>query len=302
MLKTIEFFLIACLILVFSSCSGKKEPRTEKHTYFIVDDLNNRIYFDSVPQRVISLAPNLTEMVFAMGEGKKLVGNTLYCVYPEEAKKVAKVGDLITTDFERVMALKPDLILITMEGNTKDNYEKLKNLGFKIFISNPRDFTGIKKTFLDLGKIFKSSDKTENMVNDWNARYNSIVQESRKYPQLKAMFLVSLNPLMLAGKNTFINELMASAGLYNIASVSSTNYPVFNREELLKYNPDYIILEERFVKDINNMVKLYPEWKSINAVKNNNILFIDSYLYLTPGPRFIAALEDLFSRIHPQAK
>ena len=301
-MKIVKLLLCLITVFLFYSCGEKKVNDANVTGFSVKDDLNNQLYFNTVPSRVISLAPNLTEMVFSLGIEDKLVGNTLYCLYPEAAKKKEKVGDLLTIDFEKVLSLKPDLILITVEGNTKDSYEKLKNLGLKIFVSNPRDFKGIKNTYSDLGKIFKVENKAEKTINDWNTSFDSIVKRKEQYPREKAMFLVSLNPLMLAGKSTFINELMTSAGLYNIASTSPMNYPVFNREEILKYNPDYIVLENRFLNDIKNLEKAYPEWKSINAVKNGRIIFFESDLYLAPGPRFITALEDLFSKLHPQGR
>lgn len=302
MLKIIRYFSVFLLLIIISSCSEQKKSADNKQGYSVKDDLNNQLYFKSIPKKVISLAPNLTEMIYALGVEDKLVGNTLYCSYPEAAKRITKVGDLISIDFEKIVSLKPDLIFITVEGNTKDNYQKLKDMGFKMFISNPRNFEGIKKTFSDMGKIFQASSKAENIIKDWDLRYKQVIQKKNNYPEQKAMFLVSLNPIMLAGKNTFINELMSAAGLNNIASSSPMNYPVFNREEILKYNPDYIILEQRFSNEINDLKKAYPEWKSVSAFKRNDIIFIDSNLYLTPGPRFIDALEDLFSKIHLQEK
>lgn len=302
MLKTVKYFVILMVLILISSCSERKESIEVKKGFSVKDDLNNRLYFNSAPKKVISLAPNLTEMIFALGAEDKLAGNTLFCSYPEEAKKISKVGDLITLDYEKILSINPDLILITVEGNTKDNYQKLKDMGFKMFISNPRNYEGIKKTFLDFGKIFNTTAKADSMIKEWDLRYKEVNSKKNLYPVKKSMFMVSLNPIMLAGKNTFINELMTTAGLDNIASSSPMNYPVFNREEIIKSNPDYIIMEQRFINEVTDLQEAYPEWKSVNAFKNKNVLFVDSYLYLTPGPRFIAALEDLFSKVHPQGK
>ena len=294
----LRFFLLFLLTLTFISCSreGAKNP---SGSIIIKDDLNDTISLPLVPRRVISLAPNMTEMIFAIGEGKKLVGNTLYCNYPEAAKKITKVGDMLSIDYEKILSLKPDLIFITVEGNAKDSYEKLVKLGFKVFVSNPRNFDGIKKTFSDLGKIFGKQAQAKNIISEWDKHYNIITGEVKKYPPRTAMFLIGLSPIMLAGKNTFINGLMTSDGLINIAGDSPFNYPIYSREEILKKNPDYILMTGTSEKDSKKLTQAYKEWKFLKAIKSGNVIVVDPDLYLRPGPRFIDALENLFRKIHP---
>lgn len=286
------------LPLILLSCGGKeKESPTGK--IVINDDLDNTITLSAIPNKVICLAPNMTEMIYAIGEGNKLIGNTLYGNYPEAAKKVAKVGDMLSIDYEKILKLKPDLIFLTVEGNSKNSYEKLVKLGFKVFVSNPRNYDGIKKTLVDFGKIFGQEARAESIVTDWNKRYKSIIEKVKKYPKYTAMFLIGLDPIMLAGKNTFINGLMTTDGLVNITGNSPLNYPIYSREEILKKNPDYILMTGTYNADINKLTETYEEWKFLRAVKKGNVLVLDPDLYLRPGPRFIDALENLFRKIHP---
>lgn len=283
-------------VLMLCSCGTKENKTAVSKGIVITDDMNVRIAFDSVPHKVISLAPNLTELIYAAGGGKYLAGNTLYCNYPPEARKVYKVGDLITLDYERILAVKPDLIFITVEGNSLDSYNKLKSLGLKVFVSNPRDFTGIKKTFSNMGKIFKTEDTTSAKIRNWDERYKKVTDEAALRPHPLSMFIVALNPIMLAGKNTFINELLTSAGLVNIASDSKLNYPVFSREEILRRNPDLIISTDDPSVIYKKMLESYPEWNTLKAVKNKHVITCDPDLYLRPGPRFMDAVEDLFAK------
>ncbi len=150
-------FRLICVFLFglfFISCNTSDKKSTSNDKIVIVDDLNNKITLNHTPKKVVSLAPSLTEMIYELGLGEKLVGNTIYCDYPEEAKKVTKVGDLLNVDAEKVLMLKPDLVFVTIEGNTQESYKKLKDLGINVFVSNPRNFEGIKKTFRDLANIF----------------------------------------------------------------------------------------------------------------------------------------------------
>ncbi|KAF0153152.1 MAG: ABC transporter cobalamide binding protein [Ignavibacteria bacterium] len=288
-------FLVYISILVFISCSDSENKSAGSKV--ITDDLGNSFTFDKVPQRIISLAPSLTEMFYSLELEKHLVGNTMYCYYPKEAQKIEKVGDMLTFNFERIVSLKPDLIFITVEGNTKSAFDKFRDLGLNVFVSNPRNYDGIRKTYSDLGKIFAITEKSEKSLAAWDSTLNTI-RTTRFGKNKTAMFLIELRPIMLAGNNTFINEYLQFSGLKNIASDSKLNYPIFSREEVLKRNPEYIIYPTGGEDTVEMLKQAYPEWKNLKAIKNNNVIFIDRDLYLRPGPRFIEALADLSNRLH----
>lgn len=290
--KHVFTMLIFSFLLI--SCGNNNKQSAGKNT--VTDDLGNIFTFEKTPQRIISLAPNLTEMFFSLGLERHLVGNTMYCNYPPQAQKIEKVGDMLTFNFEKIVLLKPDLIFITVEGNTKSTYDKFHELGLKVFVSNPRNHKGIRKTYSDLGKIFGVTHKTETALAKWDSTLHSITA-TQKPQNRTAMFLVELRPIMLAGENTFINEYLQFCRLKNIAADSKLNYPIFNREEILKRDPDYIIYPTGGGDTIEMLKEAYPEWKQLKAIKNNNVIFIDRDLYLRPGPRFIEALADLSNQL-----
>ena len=293
-----NYLLLIIIIALLTDCSDKKESLQTANS--ITDDLGNVITIDKTPTRVITLAPNLTEMIYYLGLEKYLIGNTLYCNYPPAAQKVEKVGDMLTFNYEKILTLKPDIIFITVEGNTKETYDKFKELGLKIFVSNPRNFEGIKKTITDFGKIFEIEKETERKISEWDSVITEIKNITNKEIQHTAMFAIELKPNMLAGKNTFINEYLEFCGLKNIAEDSPINYPVFSREEILKRNPDYIVIPTGGDENLKDVENLYPEWKSLKAIKNKKVLFVDRDLYSRPGSRFVEAVKDLFLRIHPR--
>ncbi|MGD8780738.1 MAG: helical backbone metal receptor [Ignavibacteria bacterium] len=265
----------------------------------ITDDFGNEITIEQIPQRVITLAPNLTEMIYVLGVEDKLIGNTSYCNYPEAANIVEKVGDMLTVNFEKIITLKPDLIFITVEGNNKSTYDKLLQLGFKVFISNPRNYEGIKKTFADMGKIFDKEKTAGSFVKLWDNKVNSIKsRDSGKKNEI--MFLVSLKPIMLAGENTFINEFIKFTNSINITHDININYPVFNREEVIKRNPDYIFYASENPEAKDEIKNAYPEWKNLDAVKNDNVVLVNPDLFFRPGPRFIEALKIFSNSINPR--
>jgi len=293
-----KYLLLLPFILLFFACSGKEGKNTGNIS--ITDDLGNIISFEQTPKRIISLAPNLTETVFELGLNKYLVGNTVYCDYPEAAKKIDKVGNMLTFNYEKILTLKPDIVFITVEGNTKDTYDKFHELGIKIFVSNPRNYSGIKKTFTDFGKIFGIESLVATKIAKWDSTISSIKTSAKNYPDKLAMYVIELRPVMIAGKNTFINEFLQMCGLKNIAEDSPMNYPTFSREEILKRNPDYIIFPTGGDDNLSTVKNAYPEWAKLTAIKNNHVLFVDRNLYSRPGPRFIEAVTDLFNRLHEE--
>ncbi len=298
MRKNHYFYIFIIFAFTLYSC-GDSKPNVEKPdsgwSLTIVDDLNDTLRFKTNPQKIISLAPNLTEMIYALESDDKLIANTIYCNFPEPAKKKEKIGDMFSIDFEKIVTLKPDLILITVEGNNKGSYEKLIELDQKVFVSNPRDFKGIIKTFSVLGKIFGKDSLAAFTINDWKERLAKIEKENSKAAKRKVLFLISVNPLLTASGKTFINEYLKYCNLQNIAEDSPVNYPALSREEALKRNPEILIVQQNVSN--KELLSQFPEWKNLSAVKNNMIIEIDPDLYFRPGPRFIEALENLNEQI-----
>lgn len=256
----------------------------------IYDDLGRKIELQNPPERIVSLAPSITETLFFLGLGDKVVGVTKYCNYPPEAQSKTIIGGVIDPNYEIILSLKPDIVMMTVEGNTKESFNKLSDLGLKIFVTNPRNFEGVFKTILDIGKICKVETRAKFLVDSLRAELEKIKKISSGKHKPKVFVLLSLNPLMTAGKNTFINEIIENAGGINIGKNSKQNYPIFNREEILKLNPDIIILtESKIGKD--ELLNLFPEWKHINAIKENKIFKIDPDILLRPSPRVVLATK-----------
>lgn len=295
MTRITYYFIL--LTLIFVGCT-KEIPEVENKSLIkVVDDLGITYHSDITPRKIISLAPNLTEMIYELGLDSILIGNTKYCNYPEDAINKEKIGDLLTVDYEKIIELKPDLIFITVEGNAKDSYDKLDKLGFQLFVSNPRNFNGIKKTFRDISKIFRIEKIAEKRIKSWDEVVEKVRGETLNRKKTSGMFLVSLKPVMLAGGNTFVNEFLKIVGIENIAGDSKVSYPLFSREEILTRNPELIIhaiSNEGINSEIANN---YPEWKKIEAVKNKNIIKVDPDLFFRPGPRYPIAVQELWNKV-----
>lgn len=289
-MKIVKYFWVLVFIILVG-CKEQKE--VSNSTNYITDDLHKKLEIQDPPNRIITLAPNLTELVFELGLGSKIVGNTSYCNYPDSANKIENVADLLTVNLEKITTLQPDLIFITAEGNSKSDYDKLVDLGLKVFVSNPRHYNGIKKTMLDMGKIFNLSEKAQSIVSNWESRIETVKETHNQLVFRSAMFLISTNPIFSVGKNSFIHQILTYAGLENITADSEISYPMFNREDLLVKNPDCILLYETNNNNIDELLKTYPEWYTLPAIINKRVFFINADLYSRPGPRFIDAVENL---------
>lgn len=286
------FYLIILIAFIFYSCNGEKKIESSK---IFFDDLGNKITLTKEVNRVISLAPNLTEIIYILDYGDKLVGVTRFCDFPEEVKRKEIIGDIISINFEKIVELKPDLVLMTVEGNTKETFDKLSSLGIKVFVTNPRNFSGIKKSIKDLATIFNKTSKADSILKEMDSRLNEVKKVSVR--RKDGLFIISLNPLMVAGKNTFINEILESVNIQNIASKLEANYPVLSREDFLIQNPEILIISSFEKENLKEIIKSYPEWKQIEAIKNNNIVFVDENIFFRPGPRFILAVEFLSNKL-----
>jgi iron complex transport system substrate-binding protein len=294
-----HLFITLFSLLAFSTCSVR--DRSPRGTLSVTDDLGRAVSFDRVPTRVISLAPSLTEICFALDSGATLVGVTDYCDFPSGARRKQSVGGLILPNFELIAKLRPDLILATVEGNSREDVTKLESLGFRVFVTNPRTLTDIGTSILTIGKIL-DRDSSASLVATRLTETREFVRERLLGRQERKVFvIISVKPLMTAGPSTFIHQLIVEAGGMNIGQETSSPYPIFNREEVIRQQPDIIVATSDAAKDPAELLAEFPEWRALPAAKNRRVLIMDSDLITRPGPRYVDGLKILSSALHPEA-
>lgn len=291
--KILKILIITFGIITLTSCN-KKEPI--KFTKIFIDELGETVKLNHTPQRIISSAPNITEILFALGVGDKVVGITKFCNYPPEAKTKEVIGDLINLNFEKIEKLKPDIVFVTPEGNTKDTYEKLIALDIPVYVINPRSIEGIHRSILNIGKVLEVEVQSDSLVKSLESQLEKLIQTH--IPEKHGMFIISLSPLIVAGGKSFINDILRIAKVKNIAGNSQLSYPIFSREEILKQNPEIIIVPFNNDYSKESILKVYPEWRDINAIKKNQIIYVNPDLFFRPGPRYIEAIEFLIHSLN----
>lgn len=262
----------------------------------VTDDLGRVVKLVNAPHRIISLAPSITETLFAIGAGKQVAGVTDFCNYPPEARLKDRVGGMTNPSIETIVGLKPDLIVVSMEGNVREDFNKLLEIGAPVFVSNPRTLSGIHKSIRDIGLLTGHADSSLRLVRAMQRSEDSI--RSLATVTKHVLLIVSLHPLIVVGSRTFLTELLELAGGENIAGSSPSTYPTLSREAVVAANPDLIIVMKDALSNIDELIRLFPEWKTLRAFQEHKVFHIDSDMVSRPGPRAVEALIHLHRIIH----
>lgn len=243
------------------------------------------------PARIVSLAPNLTEIVFLLGRQDRLVGVTRYCNYPPEASRLPKVGGIVDPDVERVVAARPDLVLCTTDGNPKERVKVLEEMGIPCFAAAPQDLAGVFRTIEAVGDLVGAPERGRREAASLRARAAGIAGPAPAGPVPRVLFAVSTSPVIAAGAGTFLDELVRTAGGKNVAAAYSGRYPRLSVEDLVAAEPDVIFIAamagvERFSPDVTR-------WREVPAFRDGAIVTLDGDLVTRPGPRMVTALEEV---------
>jgi iron complex transport system substrate-binding protein len=264
----------------------------------VEDGVGNVLTFESEPQRIISLAPNHTEVLYALGLGDRVVGVTEYCNYPLEAAEKPKVGDFVNTDLELVVGLEPDLVLATTM-HMAETVPAIQERGIAVFVLDPQSVDSVLEEISILGQITGREEAADALVTDMQARIDAVQEKVKDAPRPKVFW--ELGPeLFTVGPDTFVGDLIDLAGGENVAGDADTPWPQLSVEAIILRDPDVIILADHNYGQTTEMVKERPGWEDIRAVKEGNIIEItNDDIVSRPGPRLIDGLEFLARALHP---
>jgi iron complex transport system substrate-binding protein len=265
------------------------------------DEVGREVTFRFPPERIVSLAPNITEILFDLGLDEEIVGVSIHCNYPEKAKTKVRVGSYISVDFERIVFLKPDLIIATGAGNTREMVERLEKLGFPTYVIFPKNLSDILKSILHLGRVVNREKEASRIVQEMNQRSQRVVERAKGLPRPRVFLQIGEAPVVTVGKGSFADDILQLAGGENIASTEKEMYPRFGIEEVLKKAPEVILISSMNPKgDYEKVLQEWSRWKMIPAVKNGRIHLISSDLIDRPSPRIIEGLEEIARLLHPE--
>ncbi len=294
MMKLRHPILIVISFLTIGLCSYS-------HADTFMDALGREITLEKPPSRIIPLAPSLTEILYYLGLGDRVVGVTKFSYYPPEAAEKPKVGSYIDLNVEKIISLSPDIVISTVDGNQPGVIELLEMAGIRVFIVNPRNVHKVIETITEIGKLCGISEKAENLSRKLNIRVEYVRARTESMERPLVFLQINVMPIMTVNRNTFHNDLINLAGGINMAQDEPINYPRISREEVIRRKPDVIIISSmerggKFEKARQEWLK----WTSIPAAKNNRVYLIDSDLIDRPSPRLVDGLEAMARLIHPE--
>lgn len=289
-----NWFLVVLLslTLVLTACSPSGQTPVINYVF---DDLGRLVAINGTPQRIVSLAPSNTEILFALGLGDKVVGVTDYCDYPPEALDKEKVGGYANPDIEKIVALNPDLVLAGY-GNPIEVVYTLAGLGLTVFGIKTTDLADLLNDIRRVGEITDKELDAQALTSAMASRIEAVTNQTEELEQRPRVFyIVWHDPLWTAGSGTFINELIEKAGGVNIFG-NVISYPMVSIEDVLARDPEIIITSELSYDWAKNATEL----ASTNASQTGRIYTVDDDLVQRPGSRLVEGLEWFAHFIHPE--
>jgi ABC-type Fe3+-hydroxamate transport system substrate-binding protein len=264
---------------------------TEKVASFLHPDK-----FSSLPQRIVSLVPALTEELYLLGVGSRIVGVTAYCQRPIEAQQKEKVGTVVDVNVEQIIDLSPDLVVASPLTDQKQ-IQKLQDLGMRVEIFKaPQDFEGLCAGFLELARLVGGEQKAREIIKLAKGDIDYIKGKVKGLPRPKVFVQIGEKPLVAAGGDSFIDDVVAFAGGINISGDVKTS--VYSREEVIRRNPNIILIVTMGIAGEKEKAA-WLRYKTINAVRHRRIYMVKSYRLCSPTPlSFVESVQELVKLFH----
>ena len=267
----------------------------------VTDQVGRTLVVPENPTRVIALAPSITEIIYDLGQEKRLVGVTQYSTYPSEAELLPRVGSYVRLDIEKIVALKPDLCLATKDGNPKHIVDKIVSLGIPVYVINPQNLQQIMDTITRLGSLLHAEQTAAALVSDMEKRIGQVQARVKNMPDRpRVFFQIDAEPLFSAGTDTFIHELIELAGGIN-TTAGEVSYPRYSWEDIIVLQPEIVLISSMAGGLAPEyLLNSWKKWNLLSAVKNDQVFVVDAELFDRPTPRLINGLEVIAAIIHPE--
>ncbi len=306
--RLVRFALLASLVVPASALAGTQAPASPPSAASpskieVTDEVGRRIFVPVPVRRIVSLAPNLTETVYALGAQDRLVGVTDFCDYPPEARQKTSVGGAVNPSIEQIVALKPDLVLaqaITM--NRRETVDALERLGIAVYSANSRSVEGILDSTRHIADLIGASESSRALLKSLRTRLDDLKLRLAGRPLRRVLFVVWTEPLVSIGRQTFIADALRLAGAESIIETEQ-DWPRLSLEEVVRLQPEFLVFASSHSESVRTTVEDLSErsgWRSLDAIRQRRIAAISDAIN-RPAPRLVDALEDLARRLHPEA-
>lgn len=313
-LLNFQWLTVLMLALVLTGCgtadkannddATKEDQQVEQTGYKVTDDRDVEVAFDAVPKTVVSLIPSNTEILFALGVGDKVIGATEYDTYPEEAKKIERVSDSVTFDSEKIVALKPDVVLAYYTGNdeTLDALKGLEDAGVKVFvIQSAASFEDVYGDIQQIADVMGVQDKGEQLNKEIKAQIADVQAKVKTVATPKNVYLeISPKPdIYTTAAGTFQQEILDAANVHNVFG-DQTGWVKVSEEDVIAKNPQVILTTVNYTEDPVGEILGRDGWNTISAIQDKAVTFIDTDISNRPGPRIGEAVEMVAKAVYPE--
>jgi len=268
----------------------------------VTDDTGRQVTVQQPIRRIVSLAPSVTETIFALGAGDRLVGDTDYCDYPPEAKTKPKVGGVMNPNFEQVVALRPDIVVAAKAGNRRETVDALERLHIPVYGTDAQTVEGVLRSVQRLADVIGASEQGKALVASLATRLDELKLKLANMQPVRVMFVVWREPLISIGQRTFIADAMRRAGAESVIDVQQ-DWPHVGLEEVIHQQPDYLVIASDDPAEAETdlvWMRATPGWRDLKAVQEKK-LAVMSEAVNRPVPRLVDAIEQLAHELHPEA-
>jgi len=292
--------LLICL--VFSACNNERQSAVASAPLISIhytDDLGNTLNFPNTPERVISLAPNITEMMYALGAEDRLIACSQACDYPLATQLLPRVFTYPELDTESILGFNPDLILATTEIFPAELGAWFGNYKIPVLFQSYTSLSDVYRNMEQLSVLLGMEEKGKSITGKMRSVSDSIALAHSKQTQYSVMILVNANPLCIAGKRSYMDDLIRMGGGKNIGGLMDQAYPEVSLEFILKQDPDFILLPAKDDASALQFITQNPILASLNAVREKRLIRVNPDVYFRPGPRTLEALIEIADLLHP---
>jgi iron complex transport system substrate-binding protein len=261
------------------------------------DELGREVRVPDHPHRLVCLAPSITETVFKLGRGDDVVGITDFTKFPPEALKKPSVGGVIDPSLEKLVSLKPDLVLAMGDLNNTDLIRAIDKLGFPVFAVDPHGLHDIYRAIADIGKAIDADREASDLVASLQAREAVVRQRVSAKSKPRLFFLLWPDPITTAGRRAFVTDLIEAAGGVSVTADLPNEWPHLSLEAVLADQPEYLLLVRGGEVNLAEL-RHQGNWMKLQAVRDGKVYYVDEGIQF-PSPAALNALEDLASQLHP---
>jgi iron complex transport system substrate-binding protein len=276
-------------------------PTAPAPVFTVRDSLGRGTPMAAPPRRIVSLVPSATEIIFALGAAERLVGVTDYCDFPPEARRKPSVGGMIDPSLEAIVALSPDLVIATRDGNTEETVSRLRRLKIPVFLVGASRMVEVVDVIGRLAELTQRSPAAEPLLGAMQQRIRAVQAAVAPFPRPRVLYVLWPDPLIVPARATLVTELVQLAGGDSVTANDADAYPRFSLEAAVARNPDVIVLARHGTGSGPPSKARWERLASLPAIKTGRIHSIDGNLLHRYGPRVVDGLETLARIIHPEA-